>query len=91
MLETELDPETLLKRCQEIELTIGRPSRRDVWKGPRVIDVDILFFEDLVFQTENLIIPHEKVQDRDFVLAPLRDFCPQWKHPILNRTIEVDI
>lgn len=91
MIETSLEPDSLLQKCKEIERTLGRTYNPNVPKGPRVIDIDIVFYDNVNYQTENLTIPHPAVQERDFVLAPLRDFCPEWKHPILNKTIEVSV
>lgn len=70
-IETEFEPYELLEYCQEIEKELHR--ERIVHWGPRTIDVDILFFNDVVSTDERLIIPHPRIQDRAFVLIPLMD------------------
>ena len=55
---------------------------RKVWKGPRPIDIDILFYENEVLETENLSIPHKGIPERDFVLKPLKDINPNFIHQI---------
>lgn len=72
-LETILDPFSLLKTCQEIEDSLGR-KRAEHW-GPRIIDLDILIYDELNLQTEKLIIPHPYLEIREFVLAPLREIA----------------
>ncbi|CAI5723595.1 unnamed protein product [Hyaloperonospora brassicae] len=88
--QTDLSPPQLLKTFKSIEREVGRtPSLR--W-GPRLIDVDILFYEDLELkaQTEEgpLIIPHERIAERDFVLAPMCDLAPDWLHPVLQVSMQ---
>lgn len=73
-VETELDPVELLHECQKIELKLGR--KRDIHWGPRTIDIDILLYGDIRFQSEELIIPHPYLEQREFVLAPLREINP---------------
>ncbi|KAL4117920.1 hypothetical protein PRIC2_010248 [Phytophthora ramorum] len=85
-LQTELKPTELLGAFKTIEREIGRtPSLR--W-GPRVIDVDILLYDDLELTTDTeegpLIVPHERIAERDFVLAPLCDLAPDLLHPVLK-------
>ena len=70
-IETEVDPYELLEYCQEIERELHR--ERIVHWGPRTIDVDVLFFNDVVSTDERLTIPHPRIQDRAFVLIPLMD------------------
>ncbi len=73
-VETCLDPLPLLRVLQQIETDLGRrPTRR--W-GPRPIDLDILFYDDLVVATPELVIPHPEAADRRFVLVPLSEICP---------------
>ncbi|MDD9335353.1 MAG: dihydropteroate synthase [Rickettsiaceae bacterium] len=64
--EANLSPTELLQSLQNIEVTIGRPRKYELW-APRIIDLDILFYNDLIINTENLIIPHPKLENRDFL------------------------
>ncbi|KAG7391258.1 hypothetical protein PHYBOEH_006761 [Phytophthora boehmeriae] len=85
-VKTQLQPKELLGAFKAIEREIGRtPSLR--W-GPRLIDVDILLYDDLQVKTETedgpLIVPHERIAERDFVLAPLCDLAPDLLHPVLK-------
>lgn len=79
---TQLTPRDLLTCVKEIERRVGRrPSRR--W-GPRVVDVDILLFGDLVIETPDLVIPHAEMLSRAFVLVPLAEIAPGVEHPVLK-------
>ncbi len=81
---TSLEPAELLSICKGLETLAGRePSFK---YGPRVLDVDILAYGDMVVKTGQLAIPHGKLHERAFVLAPLAEIAPQWRHPILNKT-----
>jgi 2-amino-4-hydroxy-6-hydroxymethyldihydropteridine diphosphokinase len=84
--QTNLSPEKLLLFVKKIEKKIGRVER--FRNGPREIDIDILLYDDLVLNTEHLIIPHPRMQERDFVLQPLADINPEIKHPIVQKTIK---
>lgn len=70
-IETELTPELLLEKCLSIEKEIGR-VREEKW-GPRIIDIDILYYNDLIIDNENLKIPHPFINEREFVLKPLTE------------------
>lgn len=83
--KTILQPGELLKLLKEIEREMGRRSGTR-W-GPRVIDMDILFYDDLVMRTQDLEIPHPGIQDRDFVLKPLAEIAPDKVHPVLKKSI----
>lgn len=84
-IETGLEPEDLLELLKKIEKNMGRrPAIR--W-GPRVIDLDILFYDDLVLKTPVLEIPHQGIKDRYFVLKPLEEIAPRLLHPVLKKTI----
>ena len=85
-LETNLLPETLLKKCLDIENQLGR-IRSEKW-GPRTIDIDLLFYEDKIINTELLVLPHPELHKREFVLTSLNELCPDLVHPILNRKIK---
>ena len=81
---TRLEPEELLSVCGRLEALAGRePSFK---YGPRALDVDILAYGDVVLNTGTLEIPHGMLHERAFVLAPLAEIAPQWRHPILNKT-----
>ncbi|KAI8983514.1 Dihydropteroate synthase-like protein [Pilobolus umbonatus] len=81
---TSLKPHELLAKLKETENTLGRlPTFRN---GPRPIDLDILFYDDLVMETDDLIIPHKLIQEREFVLWPLCDIARDMEHPRLFKT-----
>ncbi len=84
-IETSLLPMQLLGRTQKIERALGRIPTRP--KGPRVIDLDILFYEDTVVATPGLEIPHPRLADRRFVLEPLAELAPELRHPQTGHTV----
>jgi 2-amino-4-hydroxy-6-hydroxymethyldihydropteridine diphosphokinase len=83
--ETTLFPLQLLARTQKIERALGRV--RTVPKGPRTIDIDILFYAAAVVHTGKLEIPHPRLSERRFVLAPLHDLAPELRHPVTRATV----
>jgi 2-amino-4-hydroxy-6-hydroxymethyldihydropteridine diphosphokinase len=83
--ETDLGPESLLKRLKTLEVQIGR-EKSFHW-GPRLIDLDILFYDDIIFESESLAIPHPRLHERAFVLVPLAEIAPSLLHPALKKTI----
>ena len=83
---TGLEPEELLDYLKDIEVKLGRrPTFRN---GPRLIDIDILFYGDWVFQSPLLTIPHPRLAERAFVLVPLADLAPDLVHPVTGQTIQ---
>ena len=86
-VETELSPIELLRVCQNIEEKLGRIREGKPKWSERIIDIDILFYDDLIFKNEILEIPHKYVHKRAFALVPMIEVNAQLKHPILNKTI----
>jgi 2-amino-4-hydroxy-6-hydroxymethyldihydropteridine diphosphokinase len=84
-LDTEKTPQQLLAGILDIEQQLGR--RRGQKKGPRIIDLDILFFGNLIVDDPGLTIPHPAMHERRFVLEPLAEIAPDALHPVLNKTI----
>lgn len=84
-IETLLAPEELLDAAHDIEDAAGRVHLMH-W-GPRTLDIDILFYDKLVYESDNLVIPHSDLQNRDFVLEPLKMLAPNYRHPILGKTV----
>ena len=84
-ITTEDDYLTLLKKLKNIEQKLGR-IKRERW-GPREIDLDILFFNDLIFSNEFITLPHQGVIYRDFVLVPLCEIEPELVHPVFNKKV----
>ena len=85
-VETEKKPEELLSSVQSIEKAMGRKKTKE--KGPRPIDIDLLFYDTQVVNQKNLVIPHPRLHTRLFVLQPMMDLNPQYVHPVLRKTIQ---
>lgn len=83
-LRTLLEPKELLEFLQAEEKHAGR-IRKEHW-GPRTLDLDILYFDDMVIETDSLTIPHVDMQYRDFVLVPLNEIAPYKRHPLIGLT-----
>lgn len=84
--ETKLSPEELLKEIKLVEKTMGRETS-EKW-GPRIIDIDILFYKKEIFDTPSLTIPHPQLHNRAFVLVPLKEIAPKLIHPLLKKTVQ---
>ena len=83
--ETGLEPESLLKYLKQIEVELGR-EHNFRW-GPRLIDLDILFYDELVLDSPPLVIPHPRLHERGFVLVPLTDVAADYVHPVLGEFV----
>jgi 2-amino-4-hydroxy-6-hydroxymethyldihydropteridine diphosphokinase len=86
VLETGLSPHRLLDLCQDIENRMGR-VRNERW-GPRLIDLDLLLVDETVVRDERLNLPHARMHERRFVLAPLAEVAPGMRHPERNMTVD---
>lgn len=86
LLETKLEPEELLNVMLSIEDKLGR--KRDIPKGPRTIDLDLLLYEDQIIEAENLTLPHPEMDKRRFVLKPLASIAGNWIHPVRKKSID---
>jgi len=83
--ETALEPPVLLRALKTLEYELGRqPTFR---YGPRLIDLDIIFYGDKIVNAPELAIPHPLLEEREFVLRPLADIAPEWKHPQTGRSV----
>jgi len=86
-----LSPQQLLRIMQHIEVLLGRPRATHGGAGSRIgsrtIDLDLLFYDDLVFQNDELVVPHPHLHEREFVLRPLADLAPEYTHPESDLTV----
>jgi len=82
---TYVEPKPLLKHLKRLEIAMGREA--SFRHGPRLIDIDILFYDDETFESPALVIPHPHLHERGFVLLPLMDIAPDLIHPVLNKSI----
>lgn len=88
-LETLMEPEDLLEALHNIENSAGR--ERILRWGPRTLDLDILFFDQLVYESDTLVIPHPDLHNREFVLKPLSTIAPNYRHPLLGMTVSQEL
>jgi 2-amino-4-hydroxy-6-hydroxymethyldihydropteridine diphosphokinase len=83
--DTYLQPEPLLKHLKRLEVALGRqPNFRN---GPRLIDIDLLFYDHVILNTPTLTLPHPRLHERGFVLLPLMDIAPEFVHPVLKKNV----
>ncbi|MFH2144936.1 MAG: 2-amino-4-hydroxy-6-hydroxymethyldihydropteridine diphosphokinase [Candidatus Omnitrophota bacterium] len=87
VVRTELLPKQLLSLLKDIEKRLGRNFNSVRW-GPRLIDLDILFYDKRVMRTKDLTVPHPQVTERLFVLRPLAQIAPRYKHPNFKKTVK---
>ena len=83
--ETYVQPEPLLKHIKRLETALGRQV--SFQNGPRLIDIDLLFYDQVVLSTPLLTLPHPRLQERGFVLLPLMDIAPDFVHPVLKKSV----
>ena len=84
---TSLKPIELLRVCQDVEARLGRNREQEEHWGNRPLDIDILFYDDLVFQNEILTLPHPLLCQRAFVLVPMLEIASDFVHPVFHKTI----
>lgn len=86
-IETEIEPQKCLDIAKAIEREMGRVHTKEGYED-RIIDVDILFYDDIIYHGDNLTIPHPLIEQRDFVLRPMAEIAPEFKHPVLGETMK---
>lgn len=87
VVNTALSPFQLLSSIKEIEKELGRVKRKKEEYESRVIDIDIIFYDNIVLVSDELTIPHCLMHERQFVIDPMKEVCPDYIHPILNRKV----
>ena len=85
LLKAEMSPQELLEKLLAIEAKFGR-VRQERW-GPRILDLDLILFDNLILETPNLTLPHPGLRERAFVLVPLAEIAPNWIDPISEKAI----
>lgn len=86
-IRTDLEPEALFERLKEIEHAMGRRPQ-EVRFGPRILDLDILFYDERVLRKGSLEVPHPRLHERRFVLEPLCNIAPELVHPVFGQTVQ---
>jgi len=86
LIDTDIEPKSLLINLKKIEKSMGREDI-DGSYSDRFIDIDILFYDNIIIDSEDLKIPHPKIEIRKFVLVPMLEIADDYVHPILNKTI----
>ena len=88
VVETTLYPDEILSDIKDIEKQLGREQSESQGYEDRPIDIDILFYDTLVLETDKLIIPHPHLEKRKFVLAPIAEIAPSFVHPLLHKKMK---
>ncbi len=83
IIETEKTPNELLNNILNIERDLGRVRKGNGYQS-RIIDIDIILIKNIIINTNELVVPHPKMQERKFVLVPCAEIAPDWQHPVLN-------
>ena len=87
LLHSDKNVSEILKQCLEIETKLGRIRNESFEYQARIIDIDVISYDEEHIETENLVVPHKHLQDRFFVLLPMKEIVTDWKHPILHKSI----
>ena len=87
IIQTPLEANSLMAAILKIELALGR--KREIPLGPRIIDIDIIYYNDEIIHIPSVTIPHPSMAQRKFVLMPLTEITPEYMHPVLLKTNEV--
>ena len=87
VLVTEMEPEILMQQLLQIENSMGRERSSGSNYSSRLIDLDILFYDDRIINTEMLVIPHPRLHERNFILMPAAEIIPEFLHPVLRKSI----
>ena len=87
LVETDLSPKELLSTILMIETKMGRKRKKDKIEN-RIIDIDIIFYNDVIIHEKDLEIPHPRMHLRKFTLVPMTDIAPGMKHPVFNKTVD---
>ena len=85
-MESELLPLDLLQETQRIEKELGRTAKTTTTYTDRIIDIDLIDYDNQIIDTDTLTLPHKLMHKRNFVLYPLTDIAPEWQHPTLKLT-----
>lgn len=88
IIEAECEPASFLDELKKIELELGRKRENERKYGPRTIDLDIIFVDNQIIEEEGLKVPHPRMPERRFVLEPLAEIDPDFRHPVLKKTIK---
>lgn len=87
LFDTALSPRDFLASCLQTEQQLGRVRHTGPRYQSRTIDIDILFYESIILNTPELTIPHPRITERNFVLIPLNELMPEFRHPVFNEAI----